>query len=140
MSSAVKPDEIVNAARAYVGIPYRHQGRTRRGLDCVGLLIRCAHDLNISDFDINGYSRIPSGAMMSRLMAEQMDRLNDSAYQCGDVLHMAFDRQPQHIAIVSNLSPLRIIHADSVAGAVVEHSLDQQWLARVRGHYRLRNG
>ena len=35
----IKRREIVDAARNWVGVPYRHQGRTRNGIDCVGLLL-----------------------------------------------------------------------------------------------------
>ena len=31
--------EIIMAARAWIGTPYKHQGRGRAGLDCVGLMI-----------------------------------------------------------------------------------------------------
>ena len=34
----IKRREIVAAARDWVGVPYRHQGRTRNGIDCIGLL------------------------------------------------------------------------------------------------------
>ena len=47
--------EIVNK---YLGIPYKHQGRGRDGLDCYGLLIAIFADLGIKIFDIEeDYSR-----------------------------------------------------------------------------------
>jgi cell wall-associated NlpC family hydrolase len=30
---------IVSAARSWLGVPWRHQGRTRQGVDCAGLVV-----------------------------------------------------------------------------------------------------
>jgi len=131
----VKRADIVTAARSFVGVPYRHQGRTKNGLDCVGLLIVIAHGLGISDFDVSGYARNPSGNMMRRVLRHHTIQIDLSEINHGDILHMAFGKQPQHIAIVSNDFPIRIIHADAVVGSVVEHGLDAEWRSKVRGAY-----
>lgn len=137
MSSPAVRDAIVHEARAWLGVPYLHQGRTRHGIDCIGLLIKIAHSLGLSRFDIDGYSRLPSGRMMSRLMREHMSRLAISEALPGDVLHMSFGMQPQHVAIITKLHPVSVIHADSERGKVVEHVLDAQWMRHVRGVYRV---
>ena len=64
--------DIVDQARGYLGTPFLHQGRTRHGLDCVGLVIRVAHDLGLSDYDIDHYARAPSGRMMARVLAGEL--------------------------------------------------------------------
>ena len=33
------PSAIVAAARTWLGVPWRHQGRTRQGVDCAGLVV-----------------------------------------------------------------------------------------------------
>jgi cell wall-associated NlpC family hydrolase len=130
-------DEFVSLARDWVGVPYRHQGRSRTGVDCIGLAICVAHELRISDFDIDGYGRVPSGRMMARMMRDMLDPVSLADAAPGDLLHMAFSGQPQHIAIMSSADPDRIIHADANIGRVVEHGLDAVWRSRIRGVYRV---
>ena len=133
-----KRNEFVDIARQWIGVPYRHQGRTRQGVDCIGLAIACAQALGLPVYDVDGYSRAPSGGMMRRLLKAHTDPMALSDIEPGDLLHMAFNEQPQHLAIVSNLQPLRIIHADGLVGRVVEHGLDGQWRGRIRDAYRIR--
>ena len=130
-------DDIATEARRWLGVPWKHEGRNKFGIDCVGLLIRVANDLGISEFDIDGYSRVPSGHMMSRMMAEHMEKIDINEIGSGDVLHLRYDGQPQHIAIVSNTVPFRIIHADNITGKVIEHGLDASWRSMIRGCYRV---
>lgn len=129
--------DIVTEARKWVGVPYRHQGRSRTGVDCIGLAVLVVRDLGIMDYDVDGYSRVPSGRMMSRLLAEKCAAVAFSKVEPGDLLHMAFSGQPQHVAIVSNTGPARIIHADAVIGRVVEHTLSENWRNMIRGAYRI---
>ena len=133
MSPARSRAEIIQAARAYLGTPYAHQGRTKFGLDCIGLIIRVAHDLGLSDYDESHYSRVPSGRRMQRLLSENCEKIPIKAATLGDLLHIAFETQPQHVAILTDRG---MIHADSRHG-VVEHRIDIEWLEKVRGAYRL---
>jgi len=125
--------DIIGAARAYLGVPYLHQGRTRQGLDCVGLLLCVAHDLGITDYEIDHYSRVPSGRMMQRLLAKHVTRVPLSDLHTADILHIAFQQQPQHLAFVTDKG---MIHADSRHG-VVEHHLVDPWRSRIRAAYRV---
>lgn len=125
--------DVVAAARAYIGVPYMHQGRTVHGMDCIGLVVRVAHDLGLSSYDIDGYARVPSGLRMQRLLAENCQKIKIADADIGDVLHLAYDREPQHLALVTDRG---IIHADNQRG-VVEHRLDLSNRRRIRGAYRL---
>jgi len=124
-------DMIISSARSYLGTPFQHQGRTRYGLDCVGLLIRVAHDLKLSTFDVSHYGRVPSGRMMQRVLGDVCDPVALNELQSGDIIHMAFDTQPQHLAIIT---PYGMVHADNQRG-VIEHRIDDKWFNRVRGCY-----
>lgn len=130
--------DIVAAARAYLGTPFHHEGRVKgEGLDCVGLVIAVAHELNLSSFDIQGYARQPDPGMFRALLRAHMDEIGYPALRPGDVLSFAFIHE-QHLAIVSTLEPLTIIHCWEKAGACAEHAVDGRWLARLRGCWRYR--
>lgn len=129
--------DLVDAARAWLGVPYQHQGRTRHGVDCIGLLLCVAHALGLSAYETHAYSRNPSGYRMARLMAHHLTRIDFTQVGPADVLHLATVTEPQHVAIVSRAHPLYVIHADSAAGRVVEVRLDERLLKRVRGSYRV---
>lgn len=125
--------QIVDEARSYIGCRWHHQGRSRAGVDCVGLVIRVAHALGLSDFDIADYSRQPDPAMMRALLALHMEPVGQP--QIGDVLLMKFEREPQHVAIVTDQG---IIHAYAQTRRVVEHRLDSLWKSRIVGAYQFK--
>jgi cell wall-associated NlpC family hydrolase len=122
-----KREEIIASARSYLGVRYHHQGRTRAGIDCAGLLVCVARDVGIStEDDQMGYSRTPDG----RSLKQALDAFGApvDAFQPGDFLLMRFDAQPQHIAIVTDVG---IIHSYLSARRVVEHRLSEDWRARI---------
>jgi cell wall-associated NlpC family hydrolase len=128
--SATRAD-VVAAARAYLGVPWIHQGRSRAGLDCGGLIVCVAHDLGLwADFDVSGYGREPDGAMLRQHLERQATRVLEHAL--GDILLLRFVRLPQHLAICTELG---IIHTYAQVGAVVEHRLDAIWRARIVNAY-----
>ena len=44
----IQREEVIRAARRYVGTPFVMAGRSRRGIDCVGLPLCIARDLRVS--------------------------------------------------------------------------------------------
>lgn len=127
---------VVDAARAYLGCPFEHQGRTRHGLDCAGLILLAYRDAGVLFEDIKGYGRNPHKDGLQQAVERQLHAVDDM--QPGDVLLMRFIREPQHVALVTDLPDGRIgvIHAHSQVGRVVEHALDAKWRRRIVGVYR----
>ena len=119
--------DVIRTARSYVGVRWHHQGRSRAGIDCIGLIIAVAHDLGLSDYDITGYGRVPDGKALRAAMCEQMDLLTVPP-QPGDVLLLRFDRNPLHTAIVTDSG---MVHAFANMRRVVEHRIDALWNSRV---------
>jgi hypothetical protein len=69
---------------------------------------------------------------------ELLDPIPAAAVDVGDVLVMRFERDPQHFALVSQRTPLHIIHAYAQAKKVVEHIVDATWRKRIVKAYRFR--
>lgn len=119
--------EIVIAARSFLGTRWHHQGRNRAGIDCIGLVVAVAHELGLlGELDTPNYGRIPDG----RTLRAGLDLYLQPTptYQTGDVLLMRFETDPQHVGIVSDIG---IIHAYAQMRKVVEHRIDEVWRKRI---------
>jgi len=128
--------EVVSKAREYLGTKFRHQGRLKGiGVDCVGLIVGVAHELGLSNFDAKNYGRDPDPKMMREVLNREMIPIKVNDAQPGDVLWMVFYKEPQHLAIKTDVG---IIHSYSGVGKVVEHVLDHTWRSRIREAYRFK--
>jgi cell wall-associated NlpC family hydrolase len=130
---------FVGQARSWLGVPWVHQGRSRAGVDCVGLLVCAARELGLAAgaVDVQDYARQPHGGRL-REMAEQ--HLVPSGYplQPGHVVLMRFDGEEQHIGLIGDYpAGLSLIHAHSRLGSVVEHRLADVWAQRIMSIYRV---
>lgn len=133
-------DQVVACARTWIGTRFHHQGRAKNvGCDCAGLVIGVAQELNLSDFDITGYARLPAGDFLKCLCDKHMTRIPLRDIQFGDVVLMRFADHPQHLAIVGdyNGQELSIIHAYAPSKKVVETRFDNAWWLRTVAAYRL---
>lgn len=126
---------IVNAARTYLGVPFVHQGRSRRGVDCVGLLVCVAQDLGIPVSDDLAYGLNPDPVHLRVKLSENLAPIAIADAQPGDVYQMRFDQDATHVAIVTDRG---IIHALSTARGVVEHRMDNLWRTRIRAAWRVK--
>lgn len=132
----MKAADVITAARAYLGVPFRHQGRTPPlALDCAGLFVLVCHDLGLPVEDEQGYGRNPYKGLLEQCIARQpfLARVPREDMQAGDILLMRFAGDPQHIAIHAGDT---MIHAYEHSGRVVEHRLADVWRARVVSVYR----
>ena len=125
---------FVNAARKYLGVKFHHQGRNVAGLDCLGLVILAARDIGRYLEDLKGYARTPDGDKLKKECERQLKAGDINNMKEGDILLMRFRREPQHLAIKTDVG---IIHSYQDAGQVVEHGLDDKWLSRIKGVYKL---
>jgi cell wall-associated NlpC family hydrolase len=140
----MREKDIVAAARDYIGVPFVHQGRSRFGLDCLGLLVRVAHDcdlrLNGAPLwlrDEGGYGHYPDADYL-RAQLEAVLQPAKTLFAGGVVL-MRHDCTARHLGVVGDYAAgggLSLIHAYAPAKAVVEHRLDDEWRARIVAKWR----
>lgn len=100
-----KASEIISAAKSYVGVRYREQGRNMAGLDCAGLIVCTGVDSGAFPSDAvdkiaKDYSRRPNVAEFTKSMIDAgCVRLPYGQHENGDILRIAFSNWPVHIGI-----------------------------------------
>lgn len=130
--------QVVTEARSWLGVRWAHQGRSREGIDCAGLVIRVARDLGYTRFDTTAYARQATDETMLALCAQHLQPVDVAVIAPGDVLVLAFENQ-RHMGVVGNYfaGGLSLIHAYALAPhRVVEVRLDSTWRARILGAFR----
>ncbi|MBY0560018.1 NlpC/P60 family protein [Hyphomicrobium sp.] len=135
-----KRSEIVAAARDWLGTPYRHQGRDRRGIDCIGFTWAVARDLGYESDIPSNYSSSPSGNQLIIGCEKWLVRQERMQLIAGDIAIMwgSTRGEAQHFAIIGETSArLTLIHAWSKHQKVVEHGYDDFWERRLMAIYCL---
>ena len=143
---------IATAARSWLGTRFHHQGRLKKtqnhkgGVDCLGLLIGVAHELQINAtdgskitaFDRTDYSHYPDTKALYKTLSSIMHSVLPETLAVGDIILLSIDDNPQHLGIVSDWHDrLGIIHAYAPAHAVVEHELDEYWRSKIVAVFRV---
>jgi len=126
-----KVDKVIDAARSFIGTPYRYGGMTRTGMDCSGLLINSFQSVNIS---------LPhSSADQSKLGREiKLDEIEP-----GDLVFLATGKkkkQVTHVGLVTQVksrTEIKFIHASSTLGVVETDMFSDYYKKRFRGARRL---
>jgi cell wall-associated NlpC family hydrolase len=138
-ASPVTPQTVIDQARTYLGVPYRHQGRSRLGLDCVGLVIAVASDLQLlpTEFIANNYGRLPKDELVEKTGTFCLPVQGPEA---GGLVLLRWpnEKRPGHSAILTE-DAAQIIHSYSTAGAVVEHGYRAHWPTWAVSFWRLPN-
>lgn len=139
------PQRVVQSARAYLGTPFMHRGRSKNGIDCAGLA-RCAckdAGFNVPDYLL--YGREPHGgeleAAMERALGAPVMLAPVSMFRLkvGDIVLVRFKIEPHHVAILTDyqFGGLGVIHADGHNGKVVEHRLAEDMVKRITHVFRI---
>lgn len=141
---------LVDAARVYAvaGVRFRHRGRNpARGLDCAGLVVRAYADCGVTLPDFIHYGREPYREGLQERVAQAMgpavklSPVSFSDLEHGDVVLLRFFTEPHHVAIIATAEyagtqTMNIIHADGLAGRVVEVRLTQEMVSRITHVHR----
>lgn len=118
-------NDFIESARSYMGVKWRHQGRNRMGVDCVGLVICALADIGVEVPDMQGYRRSPDPIFVEHIR-------NNSAAAIGPVpgtLGIFRDgTQPCHVGIFGTLhGQVSLIHAYTGTGKVMEEVFMHDW-------------
>lgn len=128
--------EVVEIARTFTGTPYKHQGRSKAGLDCIGFVIVTAHKLGLFEFDFNNYGRVPNGSLETEV-EKHCTKLSGGLVE-GALVLFKLSAIPHHCGIVTKIGEdWGIIHAYENVGKVREHRLIEWWRSKIVGVYAL---
>jgi hypothetical protein len=117
-----RSDEIVRRARSLVGAPFRPQGRSRDGIDCVGV---AAFALDLPDGAVPrdyGLRGTPPETLVAALRKLGLAEADDA--EPGDIALFVPGPAQLHLAVVTDGA---LVHADLGLGLVVERPLPAPW-------------
>lgn len=131
-------DAFVAAARGYVGVPWRHLGRSPTGVDCIGLVLLGAHEAGMDLPDPAPYAREPQGTRLLEGILAHATRVAEAAP--GDVLLFRMGLYGGHVGIASMHPAWGVpacLHAYAPRRQVVEQPMDGELRAALLGAFRL---
>lgn len=140
-------ESIIAEARAWLGTPWRHQGRLRGiGVDCIGLIGGVALALDLPGARewrdtpaFHNYGRQPDPAVLLAGCDLLMDAVPRAEARHGDVLILRFEKEPQHFAfLATDRDYPTLVHALALSRRVVEQRYDAVWRSRLVAAYRFR--
>lgn len=125
---------LADAARAYIGTRFRHRGRNKKGLDCAGLVKLAYADCGFDAPDFLLYGAEPHRDGLTKHVTAALGEpvlvapVNHADLLPDDVLVIAFDHEPHHLAIVGSHNygdqqALTMIHACGWNKRVLEQRL-----------------
>ena len=135
----VEAEQIVAAARLWLGVPWRHQGRTRQGVDCAGLVVLVGRALGLSDYDTSAYGRRPAGQGFVQHFRACMDPAPLLEAAVGDILVFADAAYTCHCGFLTTKhEEPHLLHAHALRRKVIEEPYAGEWPAKVKLAFRYR--
>lgn len=135
------PDAFVTAARGWLGVPWRHLGRTRAGVDCIGLVLLSAAEAGLSLPDPAPYAREPQGAALLTGALAHGARVAQA--RPGDVLLFSMGLYAGHIGIATThpvFGVPAVLHAYAPHRKVVEQAMDAELTKALKAVLRVTGG
>ncbi len=134
--------EIIAEARTWLGTPYHHQGRVKGvGVDCIGVVGGTALNKGVdgakewaNDPVLHCYGMTPDPRVLIGACDRLLVRIPLHTAMPGDVLVMAFEKEPQHFGIITQLAPMMLIHAYRSARRVVENGIGMSRVKLLRAY------
>ncbi len=115
-------EEIYLEARKWTGVRFLHQGRSRMGIDCVGMCQKVGDAFGIEYDDLQGYARCPTDLRFLRHLRKYLPSypINGNRVGCVGVFRQSV--YPCHIGIFGqdDKGHLTLINARADRGKVVE--------------------
>ena len=129
-------EDIVRIAQSYIGVPFKHQGRDKRGIDCIGLLAAIHEDAGFGHINPFPYKYRPGKEghrELAKALSKYARKKPIKRALPADFFQMTLNvKEPLHLALWTGDA---LIHAYSGPGQVVSHRMNDQWLNRIVACY-----
>jgi cell wall-associated NlpC family hydrolase len=122
VETACSRNDIVEAARKYVGSPIMMYGRGP-AFDCVGLIVVVAQDLGLNVKDLGFYRPAQDGKKFNQYISQQMA---PGEYGPGIVALMSRSAKPDRPKHAGILTDGGVVHANITVGYVTEHVVNER--------------
>lgn len=125
--------DVVDAARKYLGVPFQRGARSMQAMDCVGLLILVGRDLGLHIEETSKYFFDPIASEMPELIKNYVDAQSIPApltpLKVGRIAILRQSVYPMHTGIFAKdkQGKFTIINANMKARRVVEQNFDFYW-------------
>lgn len=135
----ITAQQLIDEARKLTGTPWKHQGRSRRGVDCVGMVLLAAKNAGL-DLTKNGvtderkYGRGAQPLLLERV-EQYCTRIESPIAGCLLFFEFYGERHPRHFGVFSERETM--IHADAKRGMVIEHGHRAHWIDRTHSVWKL---
>lgn len=134
----VTRQQLVEEARTWLDVPWRHLGRNRAGIDCVGLGVEVLKSLDLPWHDVPSYSSTPHAGLIAHIK-QVCDPIKINDIKPGDVLVFRTAHYPFHVGMVSEkYGKLHVIHATAARRKVVEEPFAHELVDNVTHAFRIR--
>lgn len=134
----IEPAELIEQARAWLGVPFRHQGRGRTGVDCAGFLValmKASGELPAQYVEPANYGRTPVRELIEVVRRYCTPVARAPGFPGALVLiRWPRDRQPSHVGLCTGDT---LIHCYQREGGVVEHGYREPWSRVTHSLWRL---
>jgi cell wall-associated NlpC family hydrolase len=133
----VTGNDVIREARSWTGTRYLHQGRSRAGVDCIGLIIVVCQRLNLVPLDLpqpRNYGPMPACGLLEESVREHCIELPGP--MCGAIALIRW-KPKQWASHCGLLTPDHIIHAYARVQKVVEHGFRARWPKLTQAYFAL---
>jgi len=130
----ITADQFIAGARSMVGVPWLHQGRSRSGVDCIGLITSSAESagLDVAELinalgvaDTRDYGRTPTEKLIATL-ERYCEKSATPVPGCMILIQFPSEKLPRHFGLYTDTGTM--IHANGKLGRVVENGYRGLWV------------
>ena len=132
--------QIILHSREWMNVKFRHQGRSKYGVDCIGLFSEVAKEIGRNIPIPSNYTHHPDQQFLLAEMKRLFDKITKAELAIGDLALMRFmDDQKRipcrHVVMITDLG---VLHSSAQFRKVTEHCLDDEWMAKIEHCFRMR--
>lgn len=117
----MKRQQIVDEARKWLGVRWAHQGRSRFGVDCIGLVSQVGLAFGIKHEDRHDYGRVPNDLKLMDHLHKYLHLMPPDVKLDGMVGVFRMSARPCHVGIFSTKDGApHLVHARANLREVIE--------------------